>query len=141
MVILDMPRRSRPVGVTILAILAFLEGLVSFFGGLAIMGLASIAILFPFKGPIMSLLGGGFFLIGGLLAIVGLIWFGIGMGLWNGKNWARIIAIILSILYLIGGLLSLSVPPLWGEAVFSIILSLIIIYYLTRSYVKDFFSS
>ena len=80
---------------------------------------AAAGTLFAFAAPVLAGLGGLFILIG--LVELLLAW-----GLYTGKNWARIVAIIFAIL----GLLAIPIGT---------IISIIILYYLTRPHVKAFF--
>jgi len=71
--------------------------------------------------------------VGGILVVAGVIALGLGYGLWTGKGWAWTLALIFSILGILGGIISLP------EGVVSIIIDILIIYYLTRAHVKQFF--
>ena len=81
-------QRSRPLGVTIIAILAVIGGIGSVLSGFAIMA-------------IIPLLG---IIFGGLLIIVGLAYFVVAYGLWKGLNWAWNITLIVSVIGIIVGL-------------------------------------
>lgn len=98
---------ARPVGVSILAILTWI--------GAA--GLLLLAMFFLFLGALLGATGeegaaiagtvvGGF--VGGIILIVCLVEALIGYGLWTGRNWAWILAIIGSGFYAIAGLIGLS---------------------------------
>ena len=65
-----------------------------------------------------------------LLAVVGFIMM---WGLWSGKSWARIITMILAVISVISGIFSLP-----GSLV-SILVNVIIFYYLTRPGIKVYF--
>ncbi|MDQ4073407.1 MAG: hypothetical protein M3162_03780, partial [Thermoproteota archaeon] len=65
-------QRNRPLGVTIIAILAVIGGIGSFFNGLAVIT------IIPFLGII----------IGAILVIIGLAYFAVAYGLWKGLSWA-----------------------------------------------------
>lgn len=62
-------------------------------------------------------------MLGGLF----LLW--VGVSLLNGANWARLIAIALASVALIGNLLFITAFPLWS--IFAIVIDIIIIYALT----------
>ena len=86
---------KRPIGVTIIAILSFLAGLVEILGGVALLGLAALG----------ATAGAGFLaafagIIGGVLLILGLITLGVAIGLWRMRSWAWWIALIVNIISL-----------------------------------------
>jgi hypothetical protein len=105
---------DRPLGVTLIALLQFLQALVS-----VLVGLASF--LVPFFGLI----------IGIPFLVIGLISFYIGKGLWEMENWAWLWAIILNI---IGGIIAIA-----GANWLSLALSVIIVIYLNTEDIKSRF--
>jgi|ERR671921_1510331 hypothetical protein len=114
-------QRSRPLGVTIIAILAVIGGIGSVLSGLAI-----IAII-----PLLGII------FGGLLIIIGLAYFVVAYGLWKGLNWAWNITLIVSVIGIIVGLGSIVVGNI--GALFHLIVNVIVIYYLYRPNVKTYF--
>ena len=114
-------QRSRPLGVTIIAILAVIGGIGSVLSGFAIMA-------------IIPLLG---IIFGGLLIIIGLAYFVVAYGLWKGLNWAWNITLIVSVIGIIVGLGSIVVGNI--GALFHLIVNVIVIYYLYRPNVKTYF--
>ncbi len=114
-------QRSRPLGVTIIAILAVIGGIGSILSGFAIMA-------------IIPLLG---IIFGGLLIIIGLAYFVVAYGLWKGLNWAWNITLIVSVIGIIVGLGSIVVGNV--GALFHLIVNVIVIYYLYRPNVKAYF--
>ncbi len=147
--------KIRPLGVTILVIL---ETLVSFFtlvGGGALMALAAIlSAMGPevitesdlqmalrdipwasgFTGVQLVELTTTFLAgLGAIILILAILGFVMAWGLWTGKRWARIITIALSILSIITGLFSLP------GTIVSILINAIIVYYLTRPSVIDYY--
>ncbi len=114
-------QRSRPLGVTIIAILAVIGGIGSVLSGLAI-----IAII-----PLLGII------FGGLLIIIGLAYFVVAYGLWKGLNWAWNITLIVSVIGIIVGLGSIVVGNV--GALFHLIVNVIVIYYLYRPNVKAYF--
>lgn len=68
-----------------------------------------------------------FFIVIGLLALLS------AYGLWNGKSWASWMSIILSLL---GALTSVFILP---AGAVSLAIELLILYYLTRGQVRDYF--
>lgn len=114
-------QRSRPLGVTIIAILAVIGGIGSLLGGFAVLA-------------IIPLLG---IIFGGLLIIIGLAYFVVAYGLWKGLNWAWSITLIVSAIGIIAGLGSIAVGN--PGALFHLIVNVIVIYYLYRPNVKAYF--
>jgi hypothetical protein len=113
--------KQRPIGVTIIALLAILGGLAFIVSALGTL------ILIPLIG----------ILIGSGLFILGLAYFLMAYGLWNGKSWAWTLTLILSGIGIILGIGSMVIGNI--GAIFHIIISAIIIYYLYRPNVKAFF--
>jgi hypothetical protein len=114
--------KQRPMGVTIIALLAILGGIAFLVSGLGTL------ILIPLMG----------IFIGSGLFILGLAYFLMAYGLWNGKNWAWTLTLILSGIGIIVGIGSIIVGNL--GSLFHIIINAIVIYYLYRPNVKAFFN-
>jgi hypothetical protein len=136
--------KSRPTGVTIIAILNIISGIIMVVGGFGLAAISSIlptmTTIDPNAGGQMAvagLLGAGGVAIGGILIILGIISFIVAWGLLKGKSWAWSVTIILSIISIVMGIVSL-VAGSFGSIV-NIIIAGIIIYYLYRPHVKAFF--
>ena len=124
-----MSTQTRPTGVTILAVLEIISGI--------------IAIVFgAFFGALMGALGMGIDMMGkesgvifGVIGVVtvslGVISFVMAWGLLKGKSWAWTITLILTVISLIFDLPSMNVIGL--------IIDIVILYYLFRPHVKAFF--
>ncbi len=123
-------QKERSYGVTILAILEVIGGLVLLGTGasLGVVGMMVGAVPYAgwFFGPII-------FVFVAILVILGLLSFVIAYGLWTGKGWAWAIALVLAVIGIIINLFSLP------GGIIGIIIDVIIIYYLTRPHVKAFF--
>lgn len=113
--------KHRPLGVTIIAILAILGGI-----GLLFSGFTAFALL-----PVVGIF------VGGLLVVIGLAYFVMAYGLWKGKGWAWIITLILSAIGIIVGIGSIAVGNV--GALIHILINAIVIYYLYRPKVKAYF--
>jgi len=121
-----MSSEGRPTGVTILAILEAIAGVYYLATGFNVsiyrtlvrlaFGIASIDSIF----------------VGAALIIIGLVSLFLAWGLWTGKGWARMTALVFAILSLIVSLIS--------RNLFGLVIDLIIVYYLTRPNVKQFFT-
>ena len=137
----------RPLGVAILAVIDIIGGILAIIGGLfyIIVGGYLVAYLETFTGH-LGIVGGGLAAIaattGVVILVVGIISIVLGWGLWGGKEWARIIAIIFSIIGLLFGVLVLLVA-IGAAGLFGIVIIgvyAIVVYYLTRPHVKAFFT-
>jgi hypothetical protein len=107
-------KKSRPIGITILAILAILLGLLLLVGGVITMaGGSFLGALFSsavtdagISGADASVVGAATSFIGSVLGIGviigGLLYLLFGIGAWNLKGWARWLGIIASFLSVIG---------------------------------------
>ena len=110
-------QNNRPLGVTIIAILAILGGIGSLVGGIALVAIIPI--------------------LGAVLIIIGLAYFGVAYGLWKGLKWAWIITLIVTVIAFISGLGSIIVGNV--GAIIPVIINGIIIYYLFQPNVKAYF--
>ena len=136
--------KSRPTGVTIIAILNIIGGIIMLIIGF---GLAAISSILPTMTAIdpnasgqmalAGLLGPAGVALGGIFIILGIISFIVAWGLLKGKGWAWSLTMILSIISIIISIVSLVGGNFGG--VVNIIISGIIIYYLYRPHVKAFF--
>ena len=147
------PKPPRPTGVTVLAVLAILAAIGLLFFGSALIGLglllgtltASVDITNAITTagyPGLASLGVGtisalIIVLGAVFLIVGILYLAVGVGFLGGKRWAwnlgivvSAIGIVLNVIQMIGGNYS---------GVLSLIISLLIIYYLMRPHVKVFF--
>jgi hypothetical protein len=137
-------RGTRPLGITIIAILNIISGIVMIFAGF---GLAAASSLMPTistidpnaagQMAIASLAGGAATAIGAVLIILGIVSFIVAWGLLKAKGWAWIVTIILSIISLVIGVISL-VGGNVGSIV-NIVIAGVIIYYMYRPHVKAYF--
>jgi hypothetical protein len=124
--------KNRPTGVTILAILEALGAIYFLFIGVTeFLGTATIRSLayFGISHGVFTLIPR---IIGTALLILGLVSIVLAWGLWIGKGWVRMIALVFAILGIIINLMSFHV--------IGIIIDAVIVYYLTRPNVKQFFT-
>ena len=87
----------RPRGVTILAILWTIGGIIEIVSGVA---MSSVLPFLPKAGEMDKAMGGYFTAMYVVFGVIGLV---VAYGLWTLKNWARILAIVLCILGILGG--------------------------------------
>ena len=122
--------QKRPLGLTIIAILTIIAGLLALFGGFISLGVSTIS----------SELEGLAFL-GIIATIIGIITLPAGYGLLKGKKWGWILAIvanIISILLNLAGVAGGTSDP--GSVIFGIAISALIIAYLMKPSTKAFCS-
>ena len=128
---------QRPTGVTIMAVLQVLAGLVFFGLGalmMALAGFVGMAGVIPDIPVFPAFLGGVVLgIIGAIMLVVGILSFVVAYGYWNGRGWAWTLGIVLTVISLVLDLLSLP------EGGLGLIINALIIYYLTRPYVKRWF--
>jgi uncharacterized membrane protein (DUF2068 family) len=134
---------QRPVGISIIAVLAALVGVLFFIGAALFAALSTAggflqemieaygATVLPDIGSLLTAIALG---IAGVLAILGILYLVTAYGLWTGKAWARMLAIILLILDIIGGILSLP------AGIITIIIAAVLLWYFFTPSVKAFFS-
>lgn len=120
-------QKHRPLGVTIIAILTAIGGIVFLAGGIA--GL--IAAPFTSDFGVVSI-GIGIISLG-----LGVAYLVMAYGLWNGKRWAWTITLILSVIGIILAIATIAAGNV--GAIVSIIIHAVVIYYLYRPKVKAFF--
>jgi len=117
-------QKVRPTGVTILAALEILSGIVAILGGLFFATMATMMMGTDVYGAFGVL-------ISGVLIVIGIASFIMAWGLLQGKSWAWTITLILTIIHLIFDLPSFNVIGL--------VINGIILYYLFRPHVKAYF--
>ena len=118
-----MDQQSRPLGVTIIAALQIIVGIIYIvfaflFGAIGLMGSSD-----------MDAMGGSFVTV--ILVGIAIPCFIMSWGLLKGKSWAWTITLILTIIGLIMSIVSLNV--------IGVIIDVIILYYLFRPHVKAYF--
>ncbi len=127
----EPPKLKRPIGVTILAILFILSGVISMG---SILGYGISVPLFLEDQPEMSIEEAGFavyFVAGGIIAIA------VGGAMLSGKRWAWPAVIIMVIV-------TLAISVIFevlriGMAFWDIVLSVIVLLYMRKSNVKAYF--
>jgi len=138
-----MAGTPRPTGVAVLSILAAIGGILCIIGAAALGILAGAmeelieTILIEYGSGLIpgasEFIAAMVMVIAAVAAIFGILYLIAAYGLWTGMGWAWWLTIILSILGIIGGILSLP------GGIITIIIDILIIYYFTRPHVKEFF--
>jgi uncharacterized membrane protein HdeD (DUF308 family) len=108
-------QKHRPLGVTLVAILTAIGGLIFLGSGLTLL-----------------IIGFGF-----LLLVLGIAYLVMAYGLWNGRGWAWTITLILSVIGIIVAIATIVTQNY--TAVINVIIHGVVIYYLYRPNVKAFF--
>ena len=127
---------NAPTGVKVISVLYYIAAIVFLILGIGlIIGSSSIGESFP-----MFEVLAGFLIIGGIVSIaIAILFFFVGRGLWKTKNWARITAIVISVLSIIGAIMGMVQGDIGGNII-SLIIHLIIGGYLlfSKSVKKSF---
>src|SRR5947208_3323170 len=80
---------SRPVGITILAVLEILMGIVGLLASLVIIGFSALFATLPTVGPLVGAIG---LVIGGVVLFFSIIWLATGVGFLHGRGWSSTLA-------------------------------------------------
>ncbi len=128
---------ERPLGVSVIAALAFLFGALEVIGGiLALTFSASFGVMMGGKeGAAAGALVGT--MVGLPLLITGIISLVVGWGLWNGKGWAWWLTVIFTALGAIGAIAGLLSAP--AISIIYLVIELVILWYFFKPHVKDYF--
>jgi len=124
---------ARPLGITILAVLAAIGGVFLLLGGLAAVGLGGLAA----SGTGSGLLGGLVAVFGILFLILGVVYLAFAYGAWTLKRWAWTLGIAGQIVSL--ALAALNAVSGNGVNIVGILISVAILYYLYTPAVKAAF--
>ena len=128
-----------PTGVKVISVLYYIGAALLVIGGILFMFGAGF--LSSVLGAFASLGTGLFVVLGIVLLLFGVLYFFVGRGLWKARNWARIVAIILSVLGLLGAISSL-VQGRIGNGIVNLLFNAIVGgYLLLSSQVKAAFSA
>ena len=130
-----MPPTARPFGVTLAAVLQILLGILELVGGVAV---AFVSFVLPEMFPHVRFFAPRSVFSGLGLVAFALIDFILAYGLWKGKGWAWFASIIFAVIGLVFSALSLFMRPRLGEGI-SLILNVVIIYYLMQPRVQSYF--
>src|SRR6266704_2487805 len=128
-------RPSRPVGITILAVLEVLIGIVGLLASLLIIGCSALFATLPTVGPLLGAIG---LVIGGVVLFFSIIWLATGVGFLHGRGWSWTLGMIFRILSLLGAIGALTIGLITG-GVGGLVFWGLMLYYLTRTHVKAFF--
>jgi hypothetical protein len=130
-----LARIERPTGVTILSVLHVLVGVLLLVSGLA---LVVVSFALPEMFPHVRFFGMRSVTVGVFLLVLAIADFALAYGLWVGKHWAWTVAMLLAALGIVFSVFTLFVRPGLGELV-TLILDLVIVYYLMQPRVQSYF--
>ena len=139
-----MEIKKRPTGVTVIAVLVIIGGILLLLAGIAGVVVGSLSI--------SQIIGLGFVIIGAIILAVGIGYLVVSYGLLKGKRWSWTITVVL---LFIGIAIDVASIIIFGYFTFDtdtssflttnsgsiagIIISVIILYYLYRPHVKSYF--
>jgi hypothetical protein len=151
---------KRPLGVTVIGILDLIGGIAGIVGGLALLGIGGILVASPeflegsqtnlnelknnlFNFP-PELLGAVFLALGGMLLAIGIVSLIVAYGIFRGKGWAWTTNIVIAYVGIAMNIISLVItasidPTSIASTAVSIAISIVILYYLYRPHVKQYF--
>jgi hypothetical protein len=159
---LESTPKSRPLGVTIIAILNIIGGVIMLIFGIGLVILGAVLPTLPpsvfnqsqiqgnltaGQAPIpagappmalQSLFGGVGIAFGAVLVALAIVSFIVAYGLLKGRGWAWTVTLILSIISIVWNAITIATAANFG-GIISIIISAVIIYYLYRPHVKAYF--
>lgn len=136
--------KSRPTGVTIIAILNIIGGIVMLIAGTALIAVGALLpdILDEELGPSMSGVPAEFagalgVAMGAVIIALAVFSFIVAFGMLKGMGWAWTVTVVLSIVSIALNAISLASANFGG--IINIIISAIVLYYLYRPHVKVYF--
>src|SRR5438132_10693229 len=129
-----MQKPSRPLGITFLAIIQILIGVLGLLVSIAIIAFSALLTTLPTIGTLASTVG---LVIGGVFLFFSLIWLATGVGFLHGKGWAWTLGMIFTVLSILGAAY-VAFTGLY-QAGYALGFWVLMIIYLTRSRVKAFF--
>ena len=134
--------REMPLGVKVLAVLGYIGAAIALiFAILFFVGASFVDTLLQGANvPIPAGAGAAVAVVMGVLCLIlAVLSYFIGRGLWRGQQWARVLVIIFSVLFFLGGVLSL-IQGIWSGLFNIIVYGIIGGYLWFNQDVKDAFS-
>lgn len=125
---------ERPSGITILAALEIIEGIIGSIIGIAILfSFDILRELLPVPSTYLPLVQAVLTVVGSLVIFIALVNFVIAYGLLNGTSWAWTVSLVFAVIGILRGIGTLPM------GILTIGIQVLIIYYLTRENVKSYF--
>ncbi len=125
-----MSSQIRPVGVTILAILEVVSGILGIVGGAFLLGLAEMIV---FRVRLEAIL----MILSLIFMIIGFVQLVMAYGLWTAQGWAWTGTLIFAVIGAIFAVVNMARGNIWG--LITLILDLAAIFYLNTPKVRSFF--
>ena len=122
---------SRPILISLIAILYFLSGLLLLAAGVMLAIGAAVIDLSDLDLGLTGVVGGAVFAVIGIIALI------IAGGLWNGWRIMWYLGMIFSVVAILASIIALLTTG--GFSIGTLVINLIIVFYLTRDGVKEFF--
>ena len=122
---------SRPILISLIAILYFLSGLLLLAAGVMLAIGAAVIDLSDLDLGLTGMVGGAVFAVIGIIALI------IAGGLWNGWRIMWYLGMIFSVVAILASIIALLTTG--GFSIGTLVINLIIVFYLTRDGVKEFF--
>src|SRR5712664_2932758 len=129
-----MQKPPRPLGITFLAIIEILIGVVGLLVSVTIIGVSALFSTLPVVGTLIGSVG---LIIGGVFLFFSLIWLATGVGFLHGRGWAWTLGMIFTVLSILGAAYVAFIGIY--QAGYALVFWIIMMIYLTRSHVKVFF--
>jgi len=129
-----MQKPQRPTGITIIAILGFIGGILAILGGALVVAVAGSGILSSYGYGMFS---GFVSFFGGIIIVAGLLAIFVSWGMWSGKTWAWYLSVVLYGLGIVFGLISLAAGAVTG--IVSLLIEILLLWYMFRPHVKAYF--
>jgi hypothetical protein len=129
-----MQKPPRPIGITLLAIIEILIGVLGLLASIAIIGVSALFATIPTIGTILGTVG---LVIGGIFLVFSLIWLATGVGFLHGRGWAWNLGMFFTIISVLGAAYVAYIGIY--QALYALGFWIIMMIYLTRSHVKVFF--
>jgi len=132
---------ERPVGVTILAILALIGGVLGLLGSFGLMALGGVVAVGGAAGMSSHAVGGGsmMMLVGGFMLFQSVLSLAFGVGALMLTPWAWTLGVFAECLSLLLSLAQIVTGKGMGGPIFSILIAGLILYYLFTPNVKEAF--
>jgi hypothetical protein len=136
-----MMQRQRPTGVTVLAILAFIGGVLGILAGLAVIAAGGIVAATGVAATTASAsAAGGFIMVVGIITLIlGILDIVLGIGALRLSPWAWPLGVGLMVVSILVDVFYISQGQSIGSQVVGILISAGVIYYLTRPNVRQAF--
>jgi len=125
---------ERPSGITILAALEIIEGIIGSIIGIAILfSFGLLRKLLPVPSTYLPLVQAVLTVVGSLVIFIALVNFVIAYGLLKGTSWAWTVSLVFAVIGILRGIGTLPM------GILTVGIKVLIIYYLTRDNVKSYF--